>query len=80
MERGRGLYQAHCQSCHAADGQPRADSGPTTGYPSLAGDTLVMGHDPTTVLRIILTGGTAPPVPGRRRSSRCRALPSWMMA
>jgi mono/diheme cytochrome c family protein len=23
-----------------------------------------MGRDPTTVLRLILTGGTAPPVPG----------------
>ena len=43
---------------------PRTAARPTAAkadYPSLAGDTLVMGHDPTTVLRIILTGGTAPP-------------------
>jgi mono/diheme cytochrome c family protein len=64
MERGRGLYQAYCQSCHSADGQPR-DGTASAGYPSLAGDTLVMGHDPTTVLRIILTGGAAPSSPGR---------------
>jgi mono/diheme cytochrome c family protein len=63
MARGRGLYLAHCQACHAADGRP-GGSGATAGYPNLAGDTLVMGRDPTTVLRLILTGGTAPPVPG----------------
>jgi mono/diheme cytochrome c family protein len=62
MARGLGLYQAHCQRCHAADGRP---TGANVGYPGLAGDTLVMGYDPTTVLRIILTGGGAPPVPGR---------------
>jgi len=61
MGRGRGLYLAHCQACHAADGRPR---GAKAGYPNLAGDTLVMGRDPTTVLRLILTGGTAPPAPG----------------
>lgn len=64
MARGRGLYQAHCQSCHAADGHPGM-SGPSAGYPGLAGDTLVMGHNPITVLRIILTGGSAPPVSGK---------------
>jgi mono/diheme cytochrome c family protein len=62
VERGRGIYQAYCQSCLALDGRPRYGS---AGYPGLAGDTLVMGRDPTTVLRIILTGGTAPPAPGR---------------
>lgn len=61
MERGRGLYQAHCQRCHAADGRP---AGADRNYPSLAGDTLVMSNDPTTVLRIILTGGKAPAKPG----------------
>lgn len=64
MERGRGVYLAHCQQCHAADGAPTGP-GAHGNYPTLAGDTLVMGRDPTTVLRIILTGGTAPPAPGR---------------
>jgi mono/diheme cytochrome c family protein len=64
MERGRGIYQAHCQTCHASDGYPR-DDGVSARYPGLAGDTLVMGRDPTTVLRIILTGGEAPPVSGK---------------
>ena len=64
MARGRGLYQAHCESCHAPDGHP-GTSGSSAGYPGLAGDTLVMGRDPITVLRIILTGGTAPSVRGK---------------
>jgi len=63
MERGRGIYQAYCQTCHAANGEPH-DGGASAGYPNLAGDTLVMGRDPTTVLRIILTGGTAPKTQG----------------
>ncbi len=64
MERGRGIYQAHCQTCHGANGYP-PNGGASAGYPGLAGDTLVMGRDPTTVLRIILTGGTAPTTPGK---------------
>jgi mono/diheme cytochrome c family protein len=63
MERGQGIYQANCQACHASDGRPRY--GASAGYPGLAGDTLVMGRDPTTILRIILTGGTAPPAAGK---------------
>lgn len=63
LDRGRGVYQAYCQSCHAPNGEPR-DGSASAGYPGLAGDTLVMGRDPTTVLRVILTGGTAPKAPG----------------
>ena len=58
-------FLAHCETCHAADGRPR-DSGATADYPNLAGDTLVMGRDPTTVLRVILDRRPAPPVPGRQ--------------
>jgi mono/diheme cytochrome c family protein len=60
MERGKGIFTAYCQSCHAVPSDKAAN-----GYPDLAGDTLVMGRDPTTVLRIVLTGGTAPTTPGR---------------
>jgi mono/diheme cytochrome c family protein len=55
MERGRGIYQAHCESCHASDGLP-----PDGKYPPLAGNTMVMSRDPTSVVRIILDGGVAP--------------------
>jgi mono/diheme cytochrome c family protein len=63
MERGHDLYQAHCQTCHGEDGKERSGKA-AAGYPGLAGDSLVMGRDPTTVLRIILTGGAAPKTPG----------------
>jgi mono/diheme cytochrome c family protein len=55
IERGRGVYQAHCQSCHAATGLP--DDGKN---PSLAGNTMVMSRDATSIVRIILDGGAAP--------------------
>jgi mono/diheme cytochrome c family protein len=55
IERGRGIYQAHCQSCHAGNGLP--DDGKN---PPLARNTLVMSRDPTSILRIILDGGAAP--------------------
>jgi mono/diheme cytochrome c family protein len=58
MERGRGVFTAYCQRCHAI---PESKA----GYPNLPGDTLLMGRDPTTVLRLILTGGKAPALPGR---------------
>jgi mono/diheme cytochrome c family protein len=61
MARGRAVFGAHCESCHAVPGaKPHADQGSLAGYPDLADDTLVMGRDPTTVLRIILQGGAAP--------------------
>ena len=59
-ERGRGVFAAYCERCHVGP-----DSKTRNGYPDLAGDTLVMGRDPTTVLRIILMGGSGPNLPGR---------------
>ena len=59
MERGRAVFQAYCESCHS--GRAAQDR-----YPNLVGDTLMMGRDPTTVLRIILKGGAAPVLPPSR--------------
>jgi mono/diheme cytochrome c family protein len=58
MERGRGVFQAYCKTCHSGGAAQNR-------YPNLAGDTLVMARDPTTVLRIILKGGAAPTLPRR---------------
>ena len=55
MQRGKAVFSAYCASCHTAS-KPE--------YPQLDGDTLVVGRDPTTVLRVILQGGAAPAVPG----------------
>jgi len=57
----------HCEICHAPRGQPdqpEAIGLPT--YPKLDGDTLVEGHDPTTVLRIILEGAACPVTPNAK--------------
>ena len=62
VTRGRGIYAAQCARCHGDDGI--TGKGKTDGYPSLAGNTMLLSHDATSVLRIILTGGDAPPAAG----------------
>ena len=57
MQRGQAAFSAYCASCHQAS---------KPDYPQLAGDTLVLGHDPTTVLRVILEGGVDPGAPQQK--------------
>jgi mono/diheme cytochrome c family protein len=61
MERGRGVFAAQCERCHTVPGTPHQGQGALAGYPNLPGDSLVMGHDATTVLRVILEGAAPPP-------------------
>jgi mono/diheme cytochrome c family protein len=69
MVSGEALFVQNCKICHAPPGQPdQPGTGPLPDYPKLAGDTLVLGRDPTTVLRIIL-GGAASPVPPNEHTS-----------
>ena len=64
MERGQAVFTARCESCHAVpNSKPHKDQGELAGYPNLNGDSLVMGHDGTSVVRIILEGATPPPSP-----------------
>jgi mono/diheme cytochrome c family protein len=57
MQRGEAIFQASCSVCHQPSGIPdQPQSGELPPYPKLAGDTLVLGRDPTTVLRILLDG------------------------
>jgi len=61
---GEAVFVARCKACHQPPGQPdQPGPGPLPDYPKLAGDTLVLGRDPTTVLRIILQGASAPVTP-----------------
>lgn len=62
MVRGRGIYTAQCAGCHGDNGV--TGKGKTDGYPGLAHNTMVMSHDVTSVLRIILIGGDAPRAAG----------------
>jgi mono/diheme cytochrome c family protein len=64
MSSGEAVFVENCKICHAPPGQPdQPGTGPLPDYPKLAGDTLVMGRDPTTVLRIILQGAASPVTP-----------------
>jgi mono/diheme cytochrome c family protein len=51
MLRGRDVFVASCWACHLEPG-----AGTPRNYPDLAGDTLLMGRDPQTVIRIVLQG------------------------
>jgi|SRR5579883_1169206 len=69
MKEGEALFVSRCQGCHQAPGQPnpfRTQSLPD--YPWLGGDTLILGRDPTTVLRIILQGAQSPATPNEKLS------------
>ena len=51
MQAGEAVYVARCSACHSEPG-----AGEPRDYPNLAGDTLVMGLNPETVIRIVLQG------------------------
>jgi mono/diheme cytochrome c family protein len=58
MEAGKTVFMARCSVCHLEPGagEPRA-------YPDLAGDTLIMGREPETVVRIVLQGSESAKTP-----------------
>ena len=57
MAHGEALFVDHCAICHQT---PPQQTDRLADYPELAGDTLVMGRDPTTVIRILLEGAQSP--------------------
>jgi mono/diheme cytochrome c family protein len=59
MTAGENIFTQRCAFCHH-DG---SDSS-STDYPRLAGNTLVVARDATTVLRVILEGSQSAAVPG----------------
>lgn len=62
MQAGEVVFVQHCVICHQSPGKPD-QPGTLPDYPKLAGDTLIQGRDPTTVLRIILEGAASPLTP-----------------
>jgi len=59
MTAGESIFTQRCAFCH----QERADSS-SGDYPRLAGNTLVVARDPTTVLRVIAQGSQSTAVSG----------------
>ncbi|CAD6558272.1 Gluconate 2-dehydrogenase cytochrome c subunit [Paraburkholderia kirstenboschensis] len=52
---GAGLYMSFCAKCHHADG--RGESGK---YPALAGNPTVLASDTSSLVRLVLKGGSSP--------------------
>lgn len=76
MAAGEAIFVSRCKVCHQPPGQPdQPGPGPLPDYPKLAGDTLVLGKDPTTVVRIILQGAASPVTPNEDTSYSMPAFP-----
>ena len=52
---GAALYVDNCGACHRTDGK-----GDARVFPALAGNPVVTGSDPTSLVHIVLKGGTLP--------------------
>ncbi|QXI36555.1 cytochrome c [Pseudomonas xantholysinigenes] len=52
---GAALYVDNCGACHRTDGQ-----GYARVFPALAGNPVVQGQDPTSLIHIVLEGATLP--------------------
>lgn len=56
---GAGLYANFCARCHQADG-----GGVSGRYPRLAGSSMVLGPDASSMVRLVLEGGHSPKIDG----------------
>ena len=54
-KRGAAIYIDNCAACHRTDGH-----GYTRVFPALAGNPVLLSDDPTSLIHIVLKGGTLP--------------------
>ena len=52
---GAGLYMSFCAKCHQADGH-----GESQKFPALAGNPVVLAPDTSSLIRLVLEGGSSP--------------------
>jgi mono/diheme cytochrome c family protein len=52
---GAGLYLSFCAKCHQADGH-----GESQKFPALAGNPVVLAPDTSSLIRLVLEGGSSP--------------------
>jgi mono/diheme cytochrome c family protein len=52
-QRGASVYIDNCAACHRTDGH-----GYTRVFPALAGNPVLQGSDPTSLIHVVLAGGT----------------------
>jgi mono/diheme cytochrome c family protein len=61
MSLGKTVYDAHCQSCHGADGR-----GMPPHYPPLAGNQSIQMSSAVNPIRMVLNGGFPPGTAGNK--------------
>ena len=61
MQAGQVVFVENCSACHL-----EPNPGAPRDYPKLAGDTLIAGRDPTTVLHIVLEGAQSSITPNAK--------------
>lgn len=66
---GAGLYLSFCAKCHGADG-----NGTQGKAPPLAGSSLALSRDATSMLRLIVEGSESPATPGGGASRKMPAF------
>jgi mono/diheme cytochrome c family protein len=73
MQRGEAVYIDSCKACHTSTGDGQA-----LLFPRLAGDRIVMQHDPSSLLNIVLNGVQAA---ATARAPTAPAMPafSWRL-
>lgn len=69
-QRGAAVYIDNCAACHRTDGH-----GYTRVFPALAGNPVLQSEDPTSLIHIVLKGGTCRRHTLHRRPSPCRDSP-----
>src|SRR5262249_10583676 len=71
---GAQLYVDNCAACHLTNGK-----GPDGTFPAMAGNSLVLAADPTSLIHIVLTGAAVPPTKERPSALGMPAF-AWRLA
>jgi len=66
---GAGIFLSFCAKCHQTDG-----SGKPLKYPKLAGNPTVLASDPTSLMRLLVEGGSSPDTNGGPKREKMPAF------
>jgi mono/diheme cytochrome c family protein len=74
INRGAELYDDNCAACHRSNGEGNANV-----FPEIAGNSTVLSTDPSSLIRLVLRGGS---LPGTRTAPSALGMPSfgWRLA
>ncbi|SAL68020.1 c-type cytochrome [Caballeronia humi] len=66
---GSGIFMSYCAKCHQADG-----AGVANKYPKLAGNPAVLAADTTSLIRLVVEGGSSPET---HDGPECKKMPAF---